>query len=222
MGTYNNDMDPKRGNPYYDFEYYNILKSLFGNGDTVLKKTSLGLKPVRHFYSNGLDPDYPDLYWTKPFIDSLFASGDQRMLLTAGAFELNPGDEVPFHTVHYYVRNSKDSNQLPTIINGSKKLTSVYNGSYIPDCWMLKMEEFSNKTRSHLKLQPNPASESVLVISRSNGGSVSVQDIQGREIWSSLITGSSVNVDVSKFPPGVYIVEWRNSHSRAFSKLIVE
>lgn len=222
MGTYSNNSDPISGDPNNALEYYNVLKSLFKNGDSRYKKTSTGFNPVRHFFSHGMDPDYPDLNWTKQDRDSFFGSLDQLMLLTAGAFELNPSDEVPFHTVHYYVRNSKDSNQLPTIINGSKKLTSVYNGSYIPDCWMLKMEEFSNKTRSHLKLQPNPASESVLVISRSNGGSVSVQDIQGREIWSSLITGSSVNVDVSKFPPGVYIVEWRNSHSRAFSKLIVE
>lgn len=222
MGTYSNNSDPISGDPNNDFEYYNVLKSLFKNGDSRYKKTSTGFNPVRHFFSHGMDPDYPGLNWTKQDRDSFFGSLDQLMLLTAGAFELNPGDEVPFHTVHYYVRNSKDSNQLPTIINGSKKLKSVYNGSYIPDCWMLSSEIIKKQNPPMLKISPNPSSGEVQIGSTINGKNLLVRDVQGRIILSKQSPTLQSTINTSPWLPGLYIVEWHTTASIITAKLIVQ
>jgi len=219
--TYNNDNNGIKGNPERDFEYYNLLKSLYLNGDSIYKNAPTGQKRVRHLYSHGLDPDYPNMYWTKNSSDSLFARGDQRMLLSSGAFELIPGQEVPFHTVFYYVRNSKDSNQLPGIINGSKKLSAVYNGEFIPDCWMLKTTKTNKNHIPELKLIPNPTYGEVRIFSNVNGSDLSIKDAQGRIVLRKQNPLNQCTVNTAHWQPGLYYVEWHTNGGVKTAKLLV-
>ena len=219
FSSYQNSADPVRGNPHRAPEFYNYLRSNYINGQPFVKSSAAGVRRTRHLFSHGLDPNHPGWHWTQQRTDTL-TTGDQRLLITCGSFELNPGDEVPFHLVHYYARNSKDSNQLPTIIKGAQHLTAVYNGEQIPDCWMLNTDKKQMQSSVPLMVYPNPSKDKVWVSSPVNG-SLCVFDMNGRQMLSMSKQTQQLEIPMAQFSTGIYFIQLISSEGTATSRLIL-
>ena len=73
------------------------------------------------------------------------------------------------------------------------------------------------------ELTPNPASGTVTVgQSVAAQGTVTVLDLQGRQLLSVPISGTSATVDISTLPPATYIVLLATDHGTASRKLTVQ
>jgi len=78
---------------------------------------------------------------------------------------------------------------------------------------------------SQINVSPNPADDEIkIVMSRFEGkATVHIYDMLGQEVSSkpiNVISGASVSMDVSKLPPGVYMVTAENSYGKATTRLV--
>jgi hypothetical protein len=72
------------------------------------------------------------------------------------------------------------------------------------------------------RVYPNPASEWLTIESQTKIGQVSVSDISGKTIYQSKNTDDSkLNINVSTWAKGVYIVKWVNG-SEVFTQKIIK
>ena len=73
----------------------------------------------------------------------------------------------------------------------------------------------------HTYLVPNPAGESVTVVSSFELRHVSVDDMSGQQVFDKECTGHAVALDVSGWPSGIYIVVISNQQGTTVRKLSV-
>lgn len=73
-------------------------------------------------------------------------------------------------------------------------------------------------------LSPNPARGSVQVVlpSAALGGRLTLCDLSGREMISRTVTGSSLELNISALPAGVYLVKLATSRGTRIHRLLVE
>jgi uncharacterized repeat protein (TIGR01451 family) len=75
---------------------------------------------------------------------------------------------------------------------------------------------------AHFNVYPNPAKEQLYIDANTNIDKVTIYDLLGKTIKSTMVNGTSTTVDVSEMASGLYLVEISNGSSRNISKLIIE
>lgn len=68
---------------------------------------------------------------------------------------------------------------------------------------------------------PNPTSGFVNILLDGNDNTVNVYNIIGEEIFSRQTSLKNLNIDLSEFPAGVYMLEVTNGYMKHFQKIIV-
>lgn len=91
--------------------------------------------------------------------------------------------------------------------------TSQHEGFVVPD-------DRSDLSR-FVRLMPNPASESVVVMSSYGIKSIEVYDIRGERVIEQDGNGTSTDFNVSKWPKGAYVVLVHTPMGTAAKRLLV-
>lgn len=78
------------------------------------------------------------------------------------------------------------------------------------------LEEVTNVA---VKIYPNPATD-VITIENLKGGVVSVMNVSGAEIMKQGISKDKETVDISRLPPGMYLLKTVDSHGTTTTKLV--
>jgi len=89
---YNNDFDPKTGNPEEAPDFYNYLIGRWKDGTPMTRggnATDPNGIPSDWMYPGDTDPNYPGENWTEESENNIPA--DRRFLISAGPFSLEPG-----------------------------------------------------------------------------------------------------------------------------------
>jgi hypothetical protein len=218
---YSNDNSPLYGNPDISSDFYHLMSSCYTGGLPIMKNINGDSMRLRHLFSHGLDPNRPNWHWTQQKSDAIKSGMDQFMLANCGAFELSYGDEVPFHLVHFYVRDRNDSNQLPNILKAVTKLTEIYQGHLNLDC----LTQTLNNDQQHVKqavlnIRPNPAGSQCEVITPNHNGELVVVDLLGNIVARQIVHNEITLMDLSALPNGIYLIT-HNSSSTMPARLMV-
>lgn len=100
----------------------------------------------------------------------------------------------------------------------------------IPDSLGTGINNHQNNSYKKIKLElfPNPANSKVMVKwnneDNKDASSLSIYDIQGREVWSSEVLLPSISefeININDIPVGVYVVMLKSDKVNAKSKLII-
>jgi hypothetical protein len=79
----------------------------------------------------------------------------------------------------------------------------------------------SHSNNDFINIFPDPASENITIESPQNA-TITISNIQGQQIKTQTIAGIKTNIDVSSFPPGVYIVRVKTEKGIAVGKFVKE
>jgi hypothetical protein len=101
------------------------------------------------------------------------------------------------------------------------------NSVYYPDsttCVSLPTVVQNNLINSSLSIYPNPSSSNLTIelinISTSFKAQVYINDITGREVYSSSISSAINNIDVSSFKSGLYLLKIISNNGEVKSSLV--
>ena len=124
--------------------------------------------------------------------------------------------------VHYY-----DSAPWPDADGNGSYLKLIDNSldNSLPENWTASADnnilDVVNPTKDYLKIYPNPV-DNILNISAGHPvGRLEIFDIQGRELVSEDVPGTSFELNVSNFPKGAYIVRI-SSQGKTYTKGIIK
>jgi dienelactone hydrolase len=136
--------------------------------------------------------------------------------LTLEAKALNINNELHFINA---IGHPADDEQ-PTLVN--REMTRfLYNNQ----CKYLNQQATPviNQSISKLSLFPNPASDFTRIHWNFNGEtSISVTDLSGRLVYTSIATNNFADVPVSKLPSGMYVVQVISKEGMGTARLVVE
>ena len=84
--------------------------------------------------------------------------------------------------------------------------------------------EESTRNTSYYKIYPNPANETLSIVSRTgiDVKSIEIIDIQGKVVLHQIVTNNNLSFNVSHFSKGLYLVRIENGNSIETQKLIIQ
>ncbi len=136
----------------------------------------------------------------------------------------NPSVEGTFGTairVKYYATIPNDKGGLDSVFLCSTTRAFMIE---ITSDMVVGVTDILNK--NSILLYPNPATNRVKVKYESSGGelNLSVSNLQGQSIFSSVLPTGSTNteIDVSEWPAGIYFLELESAQGSVVQKLVVE
>ncbi len=90
-----------------------------------------------------------------------------------------------------------------------------------PSCGPVSVDDISEIA---ISVYPNPASDMITLNSTKyfDNARLSILDMQGQLIYTSNLTGNSINVDVSDYASGLYIMRVKDSHQIDEIRFVVE
>ena len=69
---------------------------------------------------------------------------------------------------------------------------------------------------NELTLFPNPTDDHVII--RASEGSISIYDMLGKEMYVGTISNDQIEIDVSSWAPGIYLVRVVNGHLNSYAQ----
>ncbi len=226
----------------YDFDFYNGELYMGGSFSQALYPQNPGNCIARwdgqqwHNLANGLDRQVIDLFphdsllychsdgvlFGDAYIPHLAAWDGSRWCGTpTGYFSQEPtsygfANDTLFAS--FYTPTSLNGDTLPYLI--------YFDGNYakgdssICSSWGLDVKE-NTLQNSPIKLYPNPASQSVKILSEKEAiQSIVVYDLQGRELLSKNYSDNQklIELNISEFNNGLYIIEINGKYNQKFIK----
>lgn len=81
-----------------------------------------------------------------------------------------------------------------------------------------------NGINNHISIFPNPANDDINIELAADSHTIEIYDSFGRMMMSQQVTESTslqvVNVDISKYPSGLYLVVVKNDNSRYYKRMV--
>lgn len=221
--SYNNDYTTT-GEPHTAIEHYNLMRGIWidnlslhygANGHPMAGATGPGchfmcpgMTDPCNFGTYGMDPN-PISYgadgWTEAAVGN--APADRRGLASVGPFNMDAGSVQEFELCLVTVPHNWAVNE-----NGSITLDSlVHLSETFPS---LGMEEYT--PMQNLKIYPNPTTNHVYVEMGANWENfkskyVLVYDLHGKCVLRQSVTDTSIQIDMSNYPSGFYLIRIGNS-----------
>ncbi len=95
---------------------------------------------------------------------------------------------------------------------------------FIGDSAFVSIEEVDVEI-SGINIYPNPAENEITIDLRDNqiaGSTIQVFDMLGKSMFSESVSQKNININISKFPSGMYFVIYSNGEGRLIAKVIKE
>ena len=95
-------------------------------------------------------------------------------------------------------------------------------GAFYSYDYMVGMDGPVLKTDSEIIISPNPAKDEVLIKSDQKIEVIIIHGISGKPVLQQLVGTKNTKLNVSDFPPGIYLVEIKTENAMVVHKLVVE
>jgi len=194
------------------------------NNDRFYLHFDLNHKPI-------LNIEIPDQvtnkneYYSYTVADNAFDDVDFEDVLTLSA-TLSDGNELP--TWLTFNSETKEFSGIPEdiqVVNIKVTATDVF-GEYISEEYQLTVKSamsVSEITDNEIAIYPNPANDIIYVELPNNLKSqISIVDVTGQILYTSLIYSQKSEIDLSRFSKGVYFVEIKFFGKSVVKKIIIE
>ena len=109
--------------------------------------------------------------------------------------------------------NSSQGNQMTSIGN---TLKAYNNGTLTPNCnnGGNRIVQSESSVNNHLEIFPNPVANSVTIkFSLNEEGEILITNLFGQKVFSEKINSEQLQIDVSKFSAGMYLVKWQSGEN---------
>ena len=198
------------------------------DADTNVNITMTPFYNVKFTVTNGTDPlSGANVIGT----DTVFVTGDMLGWAEPGTDVANQmmsdpeGDsiytkvlELPAGAIAYkYFKNSSWDNG--EWAGGDNRTAEITGDTTLNDIWGNINNAVNAVSFANVKFAPNPTN-GVLRISADNNYNVTVYDITGRVVATSVMTNNTTSIDLTKAQSGVYLVKLNNGQTSATYKII--
>jgi len=204
-----------------DSNLYNNVRGRLADGSPM----NSPLSGATQFIFHG-DPNDPSA-WSE--VSAANAPDDRRMFASVGPFlNVQPNQELCFEVAHIYARDSTTSNlsNVALLKQRASAVQSWYDqntlgcGQYIALSVHEEQPEYDQ-----FKLYPNPALQLTTLLRTGSGeGNILVRNIDGRVLQRYALKPHvrSIDVDVSSFSAGTYLITLYENSVTTTQRLIVE
>lgn len=126
-----------------------------------------------------------------------------------------------------------DNDNAPIAGADGQSFTATENGNYaveitengctaISECVAITTVSTINQEVKELVMYPNPANTSVTIAEIAQNSTVTITDINGRVMHSTIANDSTVNIMLENWAKGVYLVNVMNNNTITTKKLVVK
>jgi hypothetical protein len=211
---YNNDFSIT-GNPIAPVDYYNYLRGYWKDTSVITYGGNGygGTTPADFMFPDDTDPlgwgtnFVPQPAWNETTAGNL--PFDRRALSSAGPFQFDAGKQMCIDVASVFGRgNAGPASGVRAMQNAADSASSFYlqNNPCTCDPNPLSISEQDN---SFVGVYPNPATNNISILcgDNSTGAQIEIMDATGKLVHTStVLSGNSAVVDVSKFTSGIYFV----------------
>jgi hypothetical protein len=220
---YNNDFS-FIGNPTVDSDYNNYLRAEMRNGQHYTNDF-VGRGVFTKGYGTGPNCNY--VYTGDPGDSTSWSEcncnnypGDRRFILSSGDFTLNSGSSE--HLVLALVTTDTNQHGCGAVnFNDIRIVADTAWGNYFKVTGVKDVP----LTRT-INVYPNPANDKLFIENNNNiagGETITIYNTLGQVINVPVNgSGKKYEVDISKLPPGLYNILFRNNYTQSTTKFIKE
>ncbi|MCQ2285788.1 MAG: T9SS type A sorting domain-containing protein [Bacteroidales bacterium] len=101
-------------------------------------------------------------------------------------------------------------------------ITTMDNCSDTSDCMDVTLVSANENNSSSIVCHPNPTNGEVTIEGPSSNETLRVYDMVGKIITSQKVTESTVTIDLTTMPNGIYFIEIRNNSHKVVKKIVKE
>lgn len=222
--------NPVTSLPISDVDYYNFLRGIWKNGQTLTHGGSgLGqgeIPNTNYFAPGAYDPlnlatGLEDQFvWTEEI--AVNVPTDFSALASSGPFTLQPGDHHFLDLAFVIARESEDA-ELTVMELMDERLKNIRLFFNENTCFenetILSTENVETNIQNEISISPNPATTKALITSKDKMESLQVFTITGTCIFKlDNINASQFELDVTAFAPGLYLIKIDNKTARLVIK----
>ncbi len=217
-------------------EYYNYMTGFWKNGTpfTCSGTGYGGTTNTPWVYSTdpntgvNTDPNATCNLWTEGSAGNM--PSDRRLLLSAGPFNLNPGQmqEIEYAFVTSFDSSSANNNliSLAKLKTDIQKVNAFYNQVNKPNCLQSIVLGVSEALKQNdFTLYPNPA-RSLITLQSTIEGPVKIDyeivDVLGKTVIQNQNNNNTFNVNISDLNTGIYFIRLRINNSLVVKKFVKE
>jgi hypothetical protein len=219
FGYYNNNSDPRTGNPDTDQDYYNYMRGLWRDGTPWTEGgdgTSVTGNPVQFMYPNsGSASDPVPGYWSEvcptPDCAQPIVPFDRRFTMSTGPLTMEPGDTAVVAFGLVWARAGSNFESLQAM----KAASDIAAAAYANGLVVASEPDAPPPNAYALAAYPSPFADAatirLTVPERPQPVRVAVYDALGREVAvlakGPLPAGAhALRLDGGALPAGVYVV----------------
>ena len=82
-------------------------------------------------------------------------------------------------------------------------------------------EKIEENTQTLWTISPNPAKESITISNLTNGSNITITNITGKKVYTSVIENEQTTINTANFENGIYIIQITNNGTVANKKFVV-
>ena len=234
---YNNGSNPINGDPDIAVDYYNLLRTIWGNGQTIQYGgngvSGSGVQDIesKYFFPDNSDPLFTGTNgiavdpWTEA--SSGNPAGDRRMIGSCGPFTLQPGAEHVVDLAYVFARQSQSDNddEIGLLQFRMQQAKNLFN-LFLVDCadqTSIPTGVEEQEQNVEFNVFPNPASDELqLFFSQLGMKQLQIFSSSGQLAMDFKLQSNMTShiVDISALPSGIYFI--KIAGSTKVEKLIVE
>jgi len=193
---YNNINNAPQGNPSGAQHYYNLMKSVWGDGSHLVDSIGLPtnfMYPQTPYSGSSQAPSFPE---------------DQRFVIGTGPITLPSGGEDTLDFAYVFTWDSLSPNGLNTSIARNlidlQRVKQWYMNENFPSCIPYNVGTEENDNDNDFLIYPNPVNNKLqIVYDAKNVYRIEILNLMGELIYKN----SAVKIiDVSTLPPGMYFI----------------
>ena len=180
-------------------------------------------------WGTGCQPPNGQVNWTEKTAG--LPAYDIRGIGSMGPFTFKPGDVQELDIAFVFARDYTGQDTLEPSVAKLRQMIDIVKNSYtsgvLPDGGsFFGVNKLPGESSSGIKIWPNPATDRITIEIKSQNNTknflISIYDIQGQLVFEKSVSQKSMNINISSFISGVYIVKLSNNKGVEMSKFIKE
>jgi hypothetical protein len=203
-------------NPSGSNEIWNLMNGKKTDGTDWLNPAGI---PTNYVYSGS--PNNP-LEWSE--FSAINTPGDRRSMMANKHISFNVGDSIFESYAILYARNGTHLQNAQAIIDYANSVKLFYDTLSNLPCinGTFGLEEIVEN--NSISIYPNPTSGIFKIVQQSNlGFTTEIYDYSGNLVMKkSILNSSEMNVDLSKYGRGLYIVKITNEIESFVERVVLE
>jgi Secretion system C-terminal sorting domain/SprB repeat len=165
--------------------------------------------------------------------DSLYFTYNQTSITsctvcTDGVAEITAVGGTPPYTYDWSDLGSASTSSIATDLAGGSGAVCITDANGCTFCDSVTVDFIDDvgitKKEKSFRISPNPAQNEIWLISSFPLGTIQLFDINGKLLleYNNIVSFTSVSVDVSAFPNGIYLLKASSENSVYYDKLVIQ